>query len=138
MTMEEKPKRYIYKVVTDPDYDDISLDVLRLRVQYQLMEKHECVFQELTKESCKEIHKLMFTKWLETQEQEVDGRIVYGEYAVKAWQAAQKNDPPKPGRRQLTVNQRYDRNMNSYYKTHSDHRFGTIFRPRFSGLLRLH
>ena len=70
------------------------------------------------------------------QEEKIPGstRINYGEYACKAWQAAEKADEDMHRRRALGEKvtwkakyTRYRSNLSGYFKTHIDKLFGSNF-----------
>ena len=50
--------------------------------------------QEISKENCKAIRKQIADEWWNTQEAKMSDSnyTIYGEYAEKAWAAAQKSD----------------------------------------------
>ena len=94
------------------------------------------MFVELSKESCKAIHAEMEAEWVATQEEKIPGstRIKYGEYACKAWQAAEKADEDMHRRRALGEKvtwkakyTRYRSNLSGYFETHIDKLFGSNF-----------
>ena len=95
------------------------------------------MFVELSKESCKAIHAEMEAEWVATQEEKIPGstRIKYGEYACKAWQAAEKADEDMHRRRALgekvtwkAKHTRYRSNLSGYFSK----RISTIYLVQIS------
>ena len=99
-------------------------------------EGHTEMLVELSKESCKAIKKEILDEWWNTQEPKVPGSnyINYGEYAKKAWTAAEKSDAEMKERLRAgedvqwrSIGNRYKKNMQTYFKTHIDKLFGSNF-----------
>ena len=82
-------------IIAEPQIQHQDLEkILDKRMPILYKEGHTEMFVELSKASCKAINAKMLEEWLEIQEQKIPDskRVKYGEYAWKAWEAAEKAD----------------------------------------------
>ena len=110
--------------------------LLEKRIPFLHEEGHTNMFAELSKENCKAIRMQVAEEWWNIQEAKMPGSnsTIYGEYAEKAWAAAQKSDAEMKRRRAAgekvkvkSIGNRYKANMRTYFKTHIDKLFGSNF-----------